>query len=241
MKRAVVYQACCNPHHVNLARQSAKSVKRVMPDVDTIVLTDQKAKDGWFDTVIRYPKIPLFDAHLPPLWLFPEEYDSGLYTGTDSYFCKSMLDVFELVEGPVVDVASAHTSGKPRDRLYPSPEVPEAYPHCRSALITFQNSDRVRGFFDLWRTVFNEHKVKYRKAYRGSCFPDQGSMRIALYQSGLNVAILPPNYCTTCGDIVVRNHVRLIAVKRDWQEIAKAVNKHAPRARLLMRGKARPL
>jgi hypothetical protein len=239
MKWAIIYQASIKPKYLKWASISAKSAKRHMPDVDTILVTDlspRKAK--WFDRVIQRDPVDLLSVHLPPLWLFPEgEYDSAFYTGADSYICQPLYDVFELVKNPKFDIALVHTSGKKRDVNYPSQEVPEAYPHYGDALVAFQDSDKIRQFFGLWKAIFDEHKVKYRKqqAHQGPCFESQGSLRIALYRSDLNVVTLERHYCTKPGEIVVSQWVRLITTpKTDRPErLARAVNRHAPHPRFI--------
>jgi hypothetical protein len=242
MKRCMVYHACCQRRYFKMAAQSARSAKRHMPDVDTVLLTDLAGESKWLDVIIRHDPVKMIDAHLPPLWLLPK-YDSGFYTGCNSYICAPMYDVFELVEGDKVDIASVHTSGKRRDFVYPARGVPAAYPYMRSSLLAFQDHERTRDFFKLWGKIFHEHKKEYRKrmAHEGSCFPDQGSMRIALYRSGLNVAIISPNYCTTCGDVVIRGKVRMIAGEGNMMKLAKEANKDAPYVRLLQRGRSTKL
>jgi len=210
-----------------------------MPDVDTILVTDLSlGKSRWFDRIIRRDPVDLLSVLLPPLWFLPEgEYDSAFYTGADSYICKSLYDVFDLVENPKFDIALVHTSGKKRDVTYPSEEVPEAYPHYGGALIAFQDCKKIRKFFSDWKAIFDEHKVKYRKqqAHQGPRFCDQGPMRIALYRSNLNVVALERHYCTKPGDVVVSRWVRLITTPKidDPERLAKLVNRHAPHPRFI--------
>lgn len=240
MKRCVVYQACREREYFRMAVKSAKSVKRHMPDVDTVLLADTAWESRWFDKIVLRPPVKKLDAHFPPLNLLPQGYDSGFYTGCDSYVCAPMYDVFELVEGDIVDVASVHTSGKRRDYVYPACGVPVAYPYMRSALLAFQDHEGTRAFFHLWRELFFDHRKRFRKrmAHEGPWFPDQGSMRIALYRSGLNVAVLPPKYCTTCGSAVIRGKVKMIAGNVNMEKMGEEANKDHPFPRLLLNGKS---
>jgi hypothetical protein len=239
MKRAILYQASRKPEYFEWARLSAKSAKKQMPDVDTILVTDLSLpKCRWFDTVIRREPVKERDVLLPPLWLLPKErYDSAFYTGADSYICKPLYDVFELVENPKFDIALVHTSGRIRDTNYPSPSVPKAYPYYGGALIAFQDCKKVRKFFDDWRAIFDEHKVKYREQQmrQGPRFCDQGPMRVALYHSDLNVVGLERHYCTKPGAVVVSRWVRLITTPKTKhpEKLAKLVNRHAPHPRYI--------
>ena len=238
-KRCIVYHAYCQKRYAKMAAQSAKSAKRAMPDVATVLLTELPMKPGWFDEVIEVQPVPLVRAHLPPLSVLPGQYESGIYLDCDSYVCKPLYDVFELVEDTKIDIALVHTSGKRRDRRYPSPDIPEAYPHWRSAFIAFQHNDRVKEFFAEWDRAFHEHLKTYRKVSKieGPCHPDQMSMRIALYHSNVSIATLPANYCTTLGAIVIRGTVRVIAAEGDMEKLAKEANRGAPQARFFHRGK----
>lgn len=245
MKRAILYQASVNSDYLKWAQVSARSAKKKMPDVDTILVTDLSVKKPrWFDRMIRRDPVGLLNAHLPPLWLLPKgEYDSAFYTGADSYICNPLYDVFELVENPKFDIALVHTSGKTRDTNYPSPGVPEAYPHWGDALVAFQDCEKVRKFFDDWKALFDEHKIKYRKqlAAGGPCFGDQGSMRIALYHSDLYIVTLERQYCCKPGGVVVSRSVRLVTTPKidNPQKLAKLVNRHAPHPRFItLKGKS---
>lgn len=238
MNRCIVYHAVCKKRYFGFAKISAQSAKKLMPDVDTVLLTDLPFKSHWFDKIIQVESVNLIDAHLPPLAHLPQ-YDSGIYLDSDTFVCAPLYDVFELVESTRVDVALVHTSGKRRDYTYPKCGVPKAYPHWRSAFIAFQDRDRVRTFFSLWAKLFREHRKEYRSrmAHEGPCYPDQMVMRVALYRGDLAIATLPPRYCTTLGNIVILGTISVIAAEGDVKKLAKEANQEAPHARLFRRGK----
>jgi len=225
-----------------MAVKSARSAKRLMPKVDTILITDlDTEKSSCFDVMIREEPVELVNAHLAPLWLLPEGYDSGLYTGADSYFCRSVLDVFRLVEDPSTDLALVHTSGKLRETKYPSPGVPEAWPHWGDALLCFEVHAGTRKFFVDYREAFLEHVRKFRQAARweGPCHPSEPPFRIALYHSGLRITTLPRRYCTPLGDVIVRGDIKMITTPKTPhpEELGKEANRHTPHLRLFKNGK----
>lgn len=238
MKRAIVYHAVCQERYFELAEMSARSAKKQMPDVDTVLLTDLPGRSRRFDKIVRVEPVKLIDAHAPQLSHLPQ-YGSGIYLDCDTYVCAPLYDVFELVEDARVDIALVHTSGKRRDFTYPKCGIPEAYPHWRSAFIAFQHHDRTREFFSSWAALFHEHRRKYqdRMAHEGPCYPDQMVMRVALYHSDLVTVTLPANYCTTLGSIVIRGTVRVIAVEGNVEKLAREANRDARHARLFRRGK----
>lgn len=244
MKRCIVFQGVLQPRFYSMARRAGKSAKRRMPDVDIVFLTDlDLPKSQWVDRIIKVPPAEMPDAHLARLWELPE-YDSGIYMGPDARFCESLYDVFELVEDERTDVALTAAPGKQREHLYPPCGVPSAFPHFRGAFLAFQDNDRVRHFFDLYRTTFYEHKEKYMGKLRGKpegpCFPDQMVMRVALYYSGVSIAMLPQNYCCTCGDVVIRGTIKTVTAGRglDATTLAREANRLAPELRLFKDGES---
>jgi hypothetical protein len=242
-KRCVVYHACCKSIYKRMAAKSARSAKRLMPDVDTVLITDLDIKKPpYFDVMIREEPVKLLHAHFPPLGLLPERhYDSGLYTGANSYFCRPMYDVFELVESSRTDMALVHGPHKLRYTQYPSPDVPEAWPHWRDALLCFADHPRMRKFFADWKQTFLAHIKKFRRAaaWEGPCHPNEPTFRIALYHSDLHITTLPPRYCTTLSDIVIRGDIKLIATPETLhpEELGEEANRCAPYPRLFKDGK----
>lgn len=242
MRRCIVYHVCCRSHYMRMAIKSARSAKRLMPDVETLLITDLRAqKAPCFDVMIREEPVDLVNAHLAPLWLLPEGYDSGLYTGADSYFCRPVYDVFELVEAPGTDVALVHTSGKPRETKYPSPGVPEAWPHWGDALLCFKVHAQTRKFFTDYRETFLKHVKEHRQAalWEGPCHPSEPPFRIALYHSGLRITTLPQRYCTPLGDLFVRGDIKMITTPKipRPEALGEEANRHAPYLRYFKDGK----
>lgn len=243
MKRCIVFQGVLQPRFYSMARRAGKSAKRYMPDVDIVFLTDLDLPESqWVDRIIKVPPAEMLDAHLARLWELPE-YDSGIYMGPDARFCAPLYDVFELVEDGRTDVALTAAPGKAREHAYPPSGVPPAFPHFRGAFVAFQDNERVRDFFNLYRTTFYEHLDKYkdRMAHEGPCYPDQMVMRVALYHSEASIAMLPQNYCCTCGDVVIRGTVKTVTAGRgiDVNALVKEANRLAPHLRFFKDGKSK--
>jgi len=212
-----------------------------MPDVDTILINSMPVrKCRWFDNIIPREEIDRSEACMPPLWMLPEGYDSAIYTDCDTFWCMPVYDVFEMVEGPKFDIALVHTSGKKYDWEYPKePDVPEAFPHYGSAFVPFKDTPEMRKFFDDWRDLYYEHKAKHSRP-DWPIWPDQGSLRIALWRSNLRVLTLERHYSTKPGGVIVSRHVRHITTPKaaDPAKWGRVVNKHAPLPRLLNEGKS---
>lgn len=240
MKRAIVYHAHGPQKYAEAAHASAKTARKAMPDVDTVLITSISFQSRRFDKIIRVGDPGTVNAMFPPLTRLPREYDSAIYLDCITLVIAPMYDVFELVENPRTDMALTYTSGKPHDELFPSPGVPKLYPHWRSALVAFQNSDKVQGFFSDWWRAFvaqrDEHKYIRESVMYGDCHPDQDSMRIALYHSDLAVVTLRPRFCCPAGGVIIRGTARVLTGNGDMGGRARNVNKLAPERRLFNNG-----
>jgi len=234
MRRVVAYHAYCKQEYVELAVGSAKSAKRHMPDIETVLLTEMDISEG-FDRVVRVVPVPLEHAHLPPL-LNLGGYDSVIYFDCDTEVCCPLYDVFELVEGGVVDIGLVQIRNRgPRDR-YQLEGIPEAYPYWRSSFIAFRNGAETRRFFRIWKELFDRQQLRPRAVY----LSDQPPMRAALYRSGLTVVTLPGEYHSSLSNVAVYGWIRSVFIprgkrQRKWVQEA---NRRAPHARLFRDGKS---
>jgi hypothetical protein len=242
VKRAIIFHAYQKSYYLQAAKHSAQTAKRVMPDVDIVFITGfRNIKKHPFDRIIETPEPDPVAVTLPPLWLLPEEYSSGIYADAESHFCKPVYDVFELVEDARVDIALVHTSYKKYvDRKWSYPGIPEEFPYWKSSIIAFQHHNRMRDFFVRWK---DEFYAGYKRdgLVDDYLHPDQPSLRRALYHSDLAFATLPPHFCCTLGNVVVRDVVRVVAFPKTStspRKLAKEANRHAPHARLFRDGKS---
>ena len=239
MKRAIVYHAHCREHYSDAAIVSARSAKKCMPDVDTVLITSLPVRSRRFDRIVRIDDPGIVNAQFPPLLHLPEEYDSAIYLDCITLVVAPMYDVFELVEDSYTDIALTHTSGKQHDSRYPSLGLPKLFPHWRSAFIAVQHHDRMRRFLADWWDLFEVHREEHAalRTGHGPCHPDQKTLRIALYHSDLTVVTLRSRFCCPAGGVVIRGTVRVISGNGDMAERALVVNKYAPERRLFHNGK----
>jgi len=247
MKRAIVFWACHQGYYFDMARLSATSAKRQMPDVDAVLLSDRGYNRRPFDRVVTVPRPASVDVLFPPLLHLPEEYSSGIYVGAKCFFVNPVYEAFELVEDDRTDIALTFTSGKRHpDLLYPSPGIPKAFPHFRTGFVAFQHHQRMRDFFALWKDEFEKERTEYkglRRQLRQGRHTDQSPLRKALYKSDLSIAALPVNFNATLGDEVIRGHIRTFSFRgsQGIKELAAEANRLAPYPRLFVRGKSTSL
>lgn len=240
MKRAMIFFACRDKYYFRIARYCAGNAKRWMPDVDTVLLTERTDwTRGPFDRIVLVPKPPQVARSFPPLLHLPEEYDSGIYVGAKITCLVPMYDVYELVEGPRADVALCFTTGKPHDTQYPSPGIPDAFPHFRS-VFAFQHHGRTREFFALWRDEWDKERMEYAHLRHQPSHQEQSSMRKALYHSDLSMVTLRANFMATLSWEVLRGTVRMIAIPKKWdpRPLVAEANRLAPDRRLFTSGKS---
>jgi len=241
MKRAVIFFACYRKYYFRMAKHCAKSVKRWMPDVDTVLLTERPDwTSGAFNRIVLIPKPDPLAVTFPPLLYLPEEYDSGIYVGARVMFLAPVYDAFELVEDVRTDIALPFTRGKAHDTRVPSPGIPEAFPHFRSGFVAFQHHDRMRKFFALWKDEYEKERTEYGHIRGQKEHPDQWSLRKALHRSDLSIVTLRINFLATLGQEVIRGGVRTVAFGKGWDldKLAAEANRLAPHVRLFMAGKS---
>lgn len=240
MKRAMIFFVCHDEYYFRIARHCAKNAKRHMPDIDTVLLTERSDwTRGRFDRIVLIPKPAPVAASFPPLLHLPEEYDSGIYAGAKTTCLAPMYDVFELVEDAKVDIALSFTAGKSHDSQFPSPRIPERFPHYRS-VFAFRHHDRMRDFFALWRNEWDEERTTYKHLRTQASHQEQSSMRKALYRSDLSMVTLRANFVSTLSWEVVRGTIQMIGIPKKWDpnKLAAEANRLAPHRRLFTSGKS---
>jgi hypothetical protein len=117
-------------------------------------------------------------------------YEKFLYLDTDTYVAAELNEVFQLLEH--FDFAG-HQLFEGHDS--PIPGVPDAFPEFNGGVLAFRRSLAVEGFFDRWRELYDAFRAPDRPdrdLYLN--VTDQKSLRLALYESKLRVAILGPEY-----------------------------------------------
>jgi hypothetical protein len=146
------------------------------------------------------------------------------------------------------DLAAAHA---PYRAQYQIREVPDCFPEFNTGVLLFRKSEQTGLLFERWVQIYSEDGEKpltwlfpggaslYRHA-----IPNQPAFRRALYESGLRIATLPPEYnCRVPFPGFLHTKVKIIhgrihSITRISEELNKTL---LPRVHVMRWGKMKTL
>lgn len=168
------------------AEHSAASVKQHNPDLSTALFTDHEPNQRHFDHVkliepghIR-AKVDYIDQ---------SPFEQTLYLDSDTEVQRDLTDLFDLLDR--FDVAGTHDFARKRigfaEQMPPYRVIPYAFPEFNGGVLLYRRNERTAEFFKLWRELF----YRYKSVTQGW---DQASLRMALWQSEVDLHTLPLEY-----------------------------------------------
>jgi hypothetical protein len=113
-----------------------------------------------------------------------------VYLDTDTHVVAPLDEVFQLLDH--FDVAG-HQLFEGHDS--PVDGVPDAFPEIQGGVLAFRRSTAVASFFERWQQLYDTFRAPDRPdrdAYAN--ITDQKSLRLAVFQSDLRLAVLGPEY-----------------------------------------------
>lgn len=195
---SVVYSAV-GQHHVLEAAISAWSAKRWMPNVLTVLVSDQIVRSPHFDrTVVAPPcdKDPSRAAKIGKVHAIRcAETEQVLYVDSDTYFVADVRSVFD--DRTSFDIAATYDTWQ-YPEIYrkinsgmPYSDPPDSQPFFNSGVIFLNRSAKVDAFLDKWIDPFiNNKDIKLEQM----CF------REAIYSTNLSVRVLPSTFNARIGE-----------------------------------------
>jgi hypothetical protein len=181
--RGVIYTAI-GEYYVREAQLSARSVRSFLPDAGIVLFTDRSVKEkGAFDEVIQLTKLSPV-PHLEKLVCMRDTpFKETLFLDTDTFACGPLDGLFDLLKE--FDIAMA-MERRDRDILPEGVAVPAAFCEYNQGVVAYRQFEPMRQMFQAsidWADAFY--------ARTGTPTDDQVAMRVALYASGLRIAVLP--------------------------------------------------
>jgi hypothetical protein len=151
-----------------------------------------------------------------------KELEHVLFLDTDTRVCGPIREIFEILG--TFDVAAAHAPVR-LDRRQPASladRVPAAFPELNTGVIAFRKTAAVDRFLERWRSLHLESV----QAAEGGPLGDQATFRVALYESDLRLAVLPPEYnCRFTFPSYVHGPVRILHGRGpDLERIERELN-----------------
>ena len=189
--RGVLYIASKEPY-LGEAIQSARSVREHNPGLSITLYAPAE-----------YDAPPVIDEFEPlesPNHDFSDSnlssdhtpYDRTLFLDSDTYVTGPLDDVFDVLDEH--DLAAAHdpTRTGTVDHGHGA-DVPETFPQYNTGVLAYRDCRNVRALFDRWHELY--HSLP---AFHGL---NQPSFRVALYESDVDVATLPPEWNFRIGNV----------------------------------------
>jgi hypothetical protein len=183
----VVYVAT-GPAYVQEAREAALRLKKHNPLLPFCLITDHPSEPAFWDELVLIcnPAFGFRDKILMGLCPF----ERFLFLDTDTTPLADISDLFELLLR--FDFAG-HQLFEGHD--CPLPGIPDAFPEFNSGVLGFRHSPALNDFFARWLVNYDAFYALNRDGnYHYSNASDQKSLRQTVYESGLRITILGPEY-----------------------------------------------
>jgi hypothetical protein len=212
----VIYVAS-GRRHLDEMLVSVRSLREQMPGLPVVLCTDQtRIPAGVFDEirVLRNPRHSFVDKIAP---LCESPFARTLFLDTDTFLCRPVGDLFDLLER--FDLAVTHAPFR-HDRPF---STPTCFAELNTGVMVYRNTEAVRGMFQLWLELYAQEVAE-----TGKLDSDQPAFRAAVYQSPLvSLYVLPSEYNlrTVMPASVGRGSVRILHGRApDMAAVAERVN-----------------
>lgn len=210
----VVYVAT-GAAYVQEARDATVRLKKFNPGLPVCLVTDQPSEPAFWDelVLIENPHFGFRDKVLMGLCPF----ERFLFLDTDTTVLADIAELFELLSR--FDFAG-HQLFEGHD--CPVEGIPDAFPEFNTGVLGFRRSPALSGFFQAWLANYDAFYALNRDGnYHYSNASDQKSLRKTVYESGLRIAILGPEFNFTphhvdfaCGQVRILH-------SRGWSHIGE--------------------
>jgi hypothetical protein len=192
-ERGLLYIAT-GPAYVAEAIVSARSVKTVWPDIPIALFADAPPAADCFDEVELVQGFG--DIRDKARFIPASPFERTVFLDTDTYCCAAFPEMFDLLDR--FDLAAAYADGRFTTQRDPATGVrsavkpdgiPDSFPELNAGVIAFRRSAAVDQVFRRWfahETALRDGPLAVPR--------DQPPLRAALYESRLQIGILPSEY-----------------------------------------------
>jgi len=166
--------------YLDLACQSASTVKNIHPNLAIDVCTDETVVSSLFDQIRPIPV-----GANPKIASLPgSRFDRTLYLDCDTLLVNELGDLFDVLEK--FPLAFAHDVRRSSKLIREDGQfaTPYAFPQVNGGVILYRNSAEVQEFFASW-------SAQYSRLGR---LRDQVSLKDVLWNAAIRFYILPPEF-----------------------------------------------
>jgi hypothetical protein len=230
--RRVVYVAT-GERHIREAAESLRSLWRHESATPVTMYVDGSSRDGLKAWGIPAPPGDLLEIldHPDPTYSWADkpvalslggDQERVLFLDTDTRVCGPIAEMFDVLDSFGLAAAHAPIRLDPRQPGSLARRVPAAFPELNTGVVAFRRTPAVARLLDRWRRM---HLEILSSVGHGS-LGDQATFRVALYDSDVRFAVLPPEYnCRFPFPTYVQGPVRILHGRgADLERIEREVN-----------------
>lgn len=167
--------------YVALAHQAAETLRATNPGLPVDLFTDAPQPPGPFARIHVLPQV-WARAKIDSMLL--SRFERTLFLDADLLVVADLGDVFDLLDRFDLAMAQDMYRASPKALGHYRRPFPNAFPQLNSGVMAFRRTPAVMAFLDGWKADVAAHGTG----------KDQPSLREALWDSDLRLAVLPPEY-----------------------------------------------
>jgi hypothetical protein len=175
--------------YLDEAAHSARSVRRVSPELPLAIVCDGVPSEQLFDVRLRMtrPEHSFIDK-IGALARTP--FERTLFLDTDTFAMRPLADIFELLQR--FEIAAAAEPGR---YLYEIEGVSSAFPELNTGVLLYRRNEAVLDLIADWEQLYRD-EIASKVAAGVRPWHDQLSFTRAIYNSKLSFFMLPPEFNT---------------------------------------------
>lgn len=199
------------------AAESRRSWEKWMPGYPVVVFTDEEkiARDLGFERVVVLDEVcHSFADKVGVLERSP--FERTIFLDTDTRICGPLDELFQILDRWEVAAVAA-----PLRETWPQPDLPRAFPEVNSGVLVWRKGTETDRLWAEWGRLYAEHVARTGQT------DDQPSLRRALYETGVRLWSLPPeyNFRTVLPGFAGRGAVKILHGRhRDFAAIEQEIN-----------------
>jgi hypothetical protein len=186
-----VFYIAIGEQFVEEGRESALTVREVMPEVPITLLTNIDKEFEEFDNII-YVDDPNQGFEDKIRYMSRSPYKRSLYLDTDTHLTESVSELFEVLDEFDLSISFSPYRAyrevlKTDDGQLQIRDLPDCVPQYNTGVMSFVDNDKTRDLFNSWWKISQSDEAEVHAN-------DQMSFMESLYQSNVRYITIPQEY-----------------------------------------------